>query len=105
MSAISFESGTYAHPSNNMDRLSVWAVIDQAAVDAALKDSYGGIDLGNASSMLEIRRDGKGMPLPLSQQPMELRNVEGFTPLIINVMPFNPAAILSQIEGAQPPPA
>jgi hypothetical protein len=38
------------------------------------------------------------MVLPLNQQSMEFQNIEGFVPLIINVVPFNPEAILSQIE-------
>ena len=61
-------------------------------------DPLGGIDLGAASSTLQIKRDGSGMPLPLSQQPLELQSIEGFTPFIINVAPFNPAVILSQLE-------
>ncbi len=59
----------------------------------------GGIDLGATSSALQIKRDGNGMVLPLNQQSLEFQNIDGFTPFIINVTTFNPAAILSQIEG------
>jgi len=61
----------------------------------------GGIDLGQASSVLQIKRDGTGMPLPLSQQPMEFQNIQGFTPFIINVTPFNAQGILGQIEAEE----
>jgi len=61
--------------------------------------NLGGIDLNAANLNLQIKRNGSGMPLPASEQPMELMNVQGFTPLIINVVPFNPAVILSQLEG------
>jgi hypothetical protein len=41
-------------------------------------DPIGGIDLGDAASALEIRRDGNGIVLPLNQQSMEFQNIEGF---------------------------
>ncbi|MDD3374270.1 MAG: hypothetical protein PHY73_00920 [Candidatus Omnitrophica bacterium] len=65
----------------------------------AEKQTVGGIDLGQASSVLQIKRDGNGMVLPLNQQSLEFQNIQGFTPFIINVTTFNPAALLSQIES------
>ncbi|MCX5681469.1 MAG: hypothetical protein NT079_04225, partial [Candidatus Omnitrophica bacterium] len=61
------------------------------------KEIDGGIDLNKVSSTLQINRDGSGMPLPLSQQPVEFRNLEGLTPFIINVTTFNPQAVLANL--------
>ncbi|MCA9405077.1 MAG: hypothetical protein KC684_00940 [Candidatus Omnitrophica bacterium] len=51
--------------------------------------AVGGIDLNPASLNLEIRRDSNGIPLPVSQQPLQQINVEGFVPVIINVTPVS----------------
>jgi len=76
-------------------------VVRAVAEGVVLKeDEVGGIDLGTTSSALQIKRDGNGMVLPFNQQSLEFQNIDGFTPFIINVMPFNSAALLSQIEGS-----
>ena len=50
--------------------------------------NYGGIDLNSDFLDLQIKRDDNGVPLPLYQQPplQELR-IEGFMPIIIDVVP------------------
>jgi hypothetical protein len=37
---------------------------------------------------LQIKRDGKGIPLPILQQPLDSMNIEGFLPVIVDVSPF-----------------
>ena len=49
----------------------------------------GGIDFNPAALNLQIMRDGKGVPLPLTQQPIEKMKIEGFYPVILNVVPSN----------------
>ncbi len=49
---------------------------------------YGGIDFTRSRLKLEIRRDAKGVPLPINDQPLENMNIEGFFPVIINVTPI-----------------
>lgn len=46
---------------------------------------YGGIDLNPVQMSLEIRRDRDGAPLPISYQPIDNINVDGFIPVIVNI--------------------
>jgi len=50
----------------------------------------GGIDFDPTLLNLQIKRDGKGVPLPLPQQNIENINIEGLFPVIINIQPVNP---------------
>ncbi len=47
----------------------------------------GGIDFRAKSIHLEIKRDGKGVPIPLKLQDVENINIEGLYPVIINISP------------------
>ena len=49
----------------------------------------GGIDLNPNLLDLQIERDGNGIPLPVVDQPIETMNIEGFIPVIINVVPVS----------------
>ncbi len=49
----------------------------------------GGIDFNSGLMKLRIRHDYNGMPLPLSQQPINGMQIQGFFPIIINVSPIN----------------
>ncbi len=67
-------------------------------LDAAMKDP-GGIDMNSANLDLQIKRDGKGVPLPLSQQDMALLSrIEGFVPRIIAIKPASSLPIFSKIQ-------
>ncbi len=61
--------------------------MNDSTADAAMS-STGGIDM-NASNMdMLIKRDGRGVVLPLSQQDLSaLENIEGFVPRIIEIRP------------------
>lgn len=59
----------------------------------------GGIDLNSANLNLLIKRDGRGVPLPLAQQDMaQLSRVRGFQPDIIEIRPVTSALILSELQ-------
>ncbi|MBF0490714.1 MAG: hypothetical protein HQL15_08910 [Candidatus Omnitrophica bacterium] len=64
------------------------------------KDSTkGGIDLNSANLNLQIRRDGKGVPLPLAQQDMkQLSIIQGFVPTIIDIKPAINLSILGELK-------
>ncbi len=49
----------------------------------------GGIDFDPSNMNLQVKRDGKGVPLPVPQQNLEQINIEGLYPVIINMMPVN----------------
>ncbi len=47
----------------------------------------GGIDFDPSLLDLQIKRDGKGIPLPMPQQNIQNINIEGLYPVIINIQP------------------
>ena len=49
--------------------------------------SSGGIDLNSANFNLQIKRDGHGVPLPISGQDLEDINIDGLVPVIIDIKP------------------
>ena len=57
-------------------------------VAADTDDRVGGIDFNPALFNLEVRRDENGVPLPLPQQPIYDMNINGFMPIIIEVVPI-----------------
>ena len=59
----------------------------------------GGIDLNASNLNLQIKRDGKGVPLPLVQQDMaQLNRVQGFDPQIIEIKPLTTLPLLSELR-------
>ncbi len=60
-----------------------------------------GIDLNPANSFFsQIKRDGRGAPLPWPQQNLENIKINGFYPVIMNIMPIN-AKTLSILRPAK----
>ncbi len=57
----------------------------------------GGIDLAGPNLDLQIRRDGAGVPLPVSQQDLDNIHIDGLVPVILNI---RPAAGLPLFNGA-----
>ena len=83
-------------------RIGLSAQLEREIDSAVLKEStdpaiisYGGINFDAALLNLEIKRDSSGVPLPLSDQAFVnlAPRIKGFSPLIIDVRPFNPAHI------------
>jgi hypothetical protein len=62
-------------------------VSSSAAIEAEF--TKGGIDFDPTNMNLQIKRDGKGVPLPLPQQNLEQINIQGLFPIIINIVPIN----------------
>ncbi len=56
---------------------------------AKLDQQVGGIDFDPTNMNLQIKRDGRGVPLPLPQQNLEQINIHGLFPVIINITPIN----------------
>jgi hypothetical protein len=65
---------------------------DKASLDKP--DKVGGINLNPSMLDLQIRRDGQGIPLPISQQPIGNMQIDGFIPVIINVTPITNLPLL-----------
>jgi hypothetical protein len=51
---------------------------------------------------LQIKRDGNGVPLPLPLQPIETMHIDGFLPVIINIVPITNLPLLLGLD--LPPP-
>ena len=63
----------------------------------------GGIDLNPVLPDMEIQRDGSGVPLPVNQQILDDILIDGFSPIINNIIPLGNATgilhISSQVKG------
>jgi hypothetical protein len=67
--------------------------------DSAMKD-LGGIDFNSANLNLQIKRDGKGIPLPINQQDISHINIDGLIPIIIDIKPVTSLPILSELASS-----
>ena len=63
----------------------------------------GGIDLNGANLNLQIKRDGKGVPLPIDQQDLNNIHIDGLIPVIIEIKPAMDTPLLSQLQGGLEP--
>ncbi len=55
------------------------------AVYQKVDNATGGIDFAQANLNMQIRRDGKGVPLPVSQQNLDNIRIDGLVPVILNI--------------------
>ena len=62
-------------------------------VKANASDELGGISLNAGMLDLQIKRDGSGMPLAVSQQSLDILNIQGFEAQIIGIKPADLSAI------------
>ena len=62
---------------------------EEGSDNAALATPLGGIDFNPAMLDMQIKRDGKGIPLPINQQSIQDMKIEGFLPVIINITPVS----------------
>jgi hypothetical protein len=67
---------------------------------AAMILTKGGIDLNSANLNLKIKRDGKGVPLPVTQQDLAQININGLVPVIINIKSVTGLQIFSEFKNA-----
>ncbi|MBF0385064.1 MAG: UTP--glucose-1-phosphate uridylyltransferase, partial [Candidatus Omnitrophica bacterium] len=61
----------------------------------------GGINLNPKIFDLQIKRDGKGVPLPINYQQIENINIQGFIPIIINITPINNLPLLLGVADTE----
>ncbi len=60
----------------------------------------GGIDFNSSNLNLQIKRDGKGVPLPFAQQDMaQINNIEGFVPVILEIKPAGNLPFFSELQA------
>jgi len=79
---------------------------DQAMFSAPMNSqnsadsSVGGINLDPQFLDLQIKRDAKGIPLPISDQPIYNIKIKGILPVIINVAPVSVPLLMGMLEDA-----
>ncbi len=71
-------------------------------IDSAMANDLGGIDMNAQLLDLQIKRDGQGMPLPVALQPIGEMNIDGLSPVIVTITPFNPVFNLSEGSAGAP---
>jgi len=62
-------------------------------------NSYGGIDFNAANLNLQIKRDGHGVPLPISQQDLQNIKIDGLVPVIIDIKPATSLPIFADLQS------
>ncbi len=67
--------------------------------NAALK---GGIDFAQSNLDMQIKRDGAGVPLPLSQQNLDNIKIDGLVPEILSIQPAVSVPLFSEAQGSMP---
>jgi hypothetical protein len=71
---------------------------DKAMLTSDRNEEVGGIDFNPAMLEMQIKRDGNGLVLPVSEQPILNMNIEGLVPIIINVLPVTVPMLLGELE-------
>ncbi len=69
---------------------------------ASNEKPLGGINLDPAMLDLQIKRDGNGVPLPVSEQDFSMMRIEGVLPIIINVTPVSIPGLLGFVDTEAP---
>ena len=68
---------------------------NQGTSSSPIEDQeVGGIDFNPINLNMLIKRDGKGVPVPVSQQPIINMRIDGLLPTIINVIPITNVQLL-----------
>ncbi len=83
----------------------LWGDVDSAMIRAEEVtgvNKVGGINLDPAMLDLQIKRDGNGVPLPVSEQDFSMMHIEGVLPVIINVTPVNIPMLLGFANDVLP---
>jgi len=73
--------------------------------DSAMKTDEitpGGIDMNSANLNLQIKRDGNGVPLPVSQRDLENIHIDGLVPVILDIRSAASSPVLSQLTTPSP---
>ena len=84
----------------NTTRFKAYVPVSSAGTpDKAATALKGGIDLDADLVEMQIRRDGAGMPLPLSMQDPAMMNIDGLLPTILEITPAHAMAIFTELQG------
>jgi hypothetical protein len=59
----------------------------------------GGIDFARSNLNLQIKRDGSGMPLPVSQQNLDGIQINGLVPVILDIQPATTLPLFTELQA------
>ena len=74
---------------------SLTAVGKEVDAAGAVDPLRGGIDFAQSNLDMQIKRDGAGVPLPISQQNLDNIRIDGLVPVILNIQPATNAPLFS----------
>jgi len=83
------------------DGSGIGAAMAAAVAEGQSSSPLGGINFNPDLINLQIKRDGKGIPLPVWEQPIGTMRIDGIIPIIINVAPIS----IPMMLGLADPPA
>lgn len=63
------------------------AQANESSSSFSQSNTKGGIDLNSSNLDLQIKRDGNGVPLPVSQQNLDNIRIDGLVPVILDIEP------------------
>jgi hypothetical protein len=69
--------------------------ISDEAQGALDKAATGGIDFAQSNLDMQIKRDGAGVPLPISQQNLDNIRIDGLVPVILSIQPAANVSLLN----------
>ncbi len=79
-----------------------WPIEGAGGDKAQTSNNPGGIDMNAAHLNMNIKRDGNGVPLPVSQQDLDNIHIDGLVPVILEIEPAGASLILSQLTATSP---
>ena len=84
-----FNPNTYKLARNNLNN---------GRSSAAMTPGFtrGGIDFAQSNLSMLIKRDGAGVPLPMSQQNLDNIHIDGLVPFIINIKPITGMTLFNE---------
>ena len=82
-----FKKRLKAETSDLEGLLEILRLFSDRAMNGA--EDLGGIDLNSVNLNMHIKRDGKGVPLPLGKQDLaQLSHIQGFEPVVLSIAPL-----------------
>jgi len=74
--------------SADIEEVKIPSLGEDGSSSPIIEEEVGGIDLNPNELNMQVESDGKGVTVPIAQPTIELMNVQGFVPVIINVAPI-----------------
>jgi len=94
LSLLVFGSTKIYSPPQSLDNVSLFG---KPLTTLVADKDVGGINFNSAHLKLQIKRDGKGVPLPVNQQNLENIHIDGLIPIILDIKSAVNSPLLSEL--------